>query len=96
MWIFGLIGYTLRKLRFPLAPLVIARVLGPILEPAFRRSLIMTDGSFMIFLQRPIALGILIFDVVLLVWTSVSASQKKAIADFFKGLVGINAKQRQE
>jgi putative tricarboxylic transport membrane protein len=96
MWIFGLVGYVLRKLRFPLAPLVIARVLGPILEPAFRRSLIMTDGSFMIFLQRPITLGILIFDVVLLLWTTLSGSRKKAMADFLKRLLGIKAKSPQQ
>jgi len=94
MWIFGLVGYLLRKLRFPLAPLVIARVLGPILEPAFRRSLIMTDGSFMIFVQRPITLAILVFDVVLLAWTSLSGRQKKAMADFFKRMLGIKGKAR--
>jgi putative tricarboxylic transport membrane protein len=70
VWAFGAVGYILRKAAFPLAPLVIARVLGPIMEPSFRRSLILTDGSFSIFIERPIALGILVFSLALLVWTS--------------------------
>ena len=92
MWVFGLVGYVMRKFRFPLAPLVIARVLGPILEPAFRRSLIMTGGSFIIFVQRPITFGILCFDAVLLVWTSLSARHKRKIGNFIKRLLGINKK----
>ena len=95
LWVFGLVGYMLRKLRFPLAPLVIARVLGPILEPAFRRSLIMTGGSFVIFLQRPITLGILTFNAVLLFWTSLTPGQKRAMADFFKRLFGINSRSER-
>jgi putative tricarboxylic transport membrane protein len=71
IWIFGLVGYFMRKAGFPLAPLCIGRVLGPILEPAFRRSLIMSDGSFSIFVSRPISLTILIINVLLFVWAFV-------------------------
>jgi hypothetical protein len=52
----------------------------------------MTEGSFIIFFERPIALGILIFDIVLLGWTSMSGKQKRAIAEFFKRLLGIDTK----
>lgn len=69
MWIFGIIGYGMRKLNFPLAPLVIARVLSPVIEPAFRRSLILSGGSFSIFVSRPICLFILILAAMLLIWT---------------------------
>jgi len=84
MWFFGLVGYVMRKRGFPLPPLVIAFVLGPIIEPAFRRSLIITGGSFSIFIQRPIALSILIFDALLLAWTSITPEMKKRIKTGFE------------
>ncbi len=52
---FGLIGYLLRKLDYEPAPLVLAFVLGPLLENALRQSLILSDGSFTIFITRPIS-----------------------------------------
>jgi len=66
MWIFGVIGYVMRKTGFPLAPVVIGRVLGPIIEPAFKRSLIISDGSIGIFFTRPISLFIIIAVVAIL------------------------------
>lgn len=79
MWFFGLVGYVMRKRGFSLAPLVIAKVLGPILEPAFRRALIISGGSFSIFIQRPIAFSILIFNVFLLTWASIPPEKIKAL-----------------
>jgi putative tricarboxylic transport membrane protein len=55
MLIFGVIGYIFRKLDYPLAPLVLALVLGDLAESALRQSLIMSQGSLMIFLTRPIS-----------------------------------------
>ena len=55
MLIFGVIGYAFKKLDYPLAPLVLALVLGDMAENALRQSLIMSQGSFMIFFQSPIA-----------------------------------------
>jgi putative tricarboxylic transport membrane protein len=60
MIIAGIVGYFLREFRFELAPFILAYVLGPIMEPAFRRSLIMSKGSFGIFVSHPIS-GIFIF-----------------------------------
>jgi len=56
MILFGLVGYVLRKFQYEEAPLVLAFILGPILEQAFRQSLIMSNGSLTIFVTRPIAL----------------------------------------
>jgi hypothetical protein len=53
--IFGIIGFILRRLEYPLAPLVVALVLGAPTETALRQSLIMSDGSMMIFLTRPVS-----------------------------------------
>ncbi len=60
MAIFGVVGYVMRKYKYDAAPLVLAFVLGPIMEQAFRRSLLLSDGSLLIFVQRPISL-VLIF-----------------------------------
>jgi putative tricarboxylic transport membrane protein len=58
MLIFGVIGYVFKKLDYPLAPLVLALVLGDLAENALRQSLIMSQGSLLIFATRPIACGI--------------------------------------
>jgi putative tricarboxylic transport membrane protein len=55
MLMFGVIGYVFKKLDYPLAPLVLALVLGDLAENALRQSLIMSQGSLMIFVSRPIA-----------------------------------------
>jgi putative tricarboxylic transport membrane protein len=55
MVIFGIIGYVFKKLDYPLAPLVLALVLGDLAESALRQSLIMSQGSILIFLQSPIS-----------------------------------------
>ncbi|HEX9442837.1 MAG TPA: tripartite tricarboxylate transporter permease [Candidatus Binatia bacterium] len=55
MLIFGVIGYVFKKLDYPLAPFVLALVLGDMAENALRQSLIMSQGTLTIFLTRPIA-----------------------------------------
>jgi putative tricarboxylic transport membrane protein len=52
---FGVLGYVFKKLDYPLAPLVLALVLGDLAENALRQSLIMSQGSILIFATRPIA-----------------------------------------
>jgi putative tricarboxylic transport membrane protein len=53
---FGLLGYVLRRFDYPLAPLVLGIVLGDLLDKNFRRGLVLSDGSFLPFLTRPISL----------------------------------------
>jgi putative tricarboxylic transport membrane protein len=60
MFFFGVLGYLMRKYEYPLAPLLIAFVLGPMLENALRQALILSDGSLRIFFTRPISLGFLL------------------------------------
>lgn len=55
MLIFGVVGYLMRKLDYPMAPAVLAIVLGPLAEPALRQSLLMSGGEISIFFTRPIA-----------------------------------------
>ena len=66
MLIFGVIGYLLKKFGFDPAPLVLGLVIAPIFELSLRQSLIMSGGSWQIFLQRPIALTLLLLSAVLL------------------------------
>lgn len=58
--IFGIMGYFLKKLDFPLTPMVIGIVLGSMAEKNYRRALMISNGSSSIFLQKPIALFFLI------------------------------------
>jgi putative tricarboxylic transport membrane protein len=55
MIIFGLVGYLMRKFAYEPAPMVLGFVIGPLLETAIRRSMIMSKGHVGIFFQRPIA-----------------------------------------
>jgi putative tricarboxylic transport membrane protein len=55
MLLFGVIGYVFKKLDYPIAPLVLALVLGDLAETALRQSLIISQGSLAIFFTRPIA-----------------------------------------
>ena len=52
MLVFGVIGYVFKKLDYPLAPLVLALVLGDLAENALRQSLIMSQGSLAILVRR--------------------------------------------
>jgi putative tricarboxylic transport membrane protein len=63
---FGAVGYLLRKFNFEAAPLIMAFVLGPILEESFRQSLIISRGSFAIFVSRPVSLAFLLLGVIFL------------------------------
>jgi putative tricarboxylic transport membrane protein len=64
MVIFGLVGYLMKKANYEPAPMLLAFVLGPMLEQALRQSLSISHGSFVIFFTRPISavsLGIALF-----------------------------------
>jgi putative tricarboxylic transport membrane protein len=55
MLAFGVIGFALRQLNFPMAPLVLGIVLGDILEKNLRRGLVLQDGDLTPFFTRPIS-----------------------------------------
>ncbi len=64
--VFGAVGYLLRKHQWPLAPLLLAYILGPLLEKYLIQSLSMSGGSPLIFLQRGISLTLIVLAVALL------------------------------
>ncbi len=66
MILFGVIGYFMRKFDYEAAPLVLAYVIGPLLENNLRKSLILSQGDFSIFFFRPISAGCLVVALFLL------------------------------
>ncbi|MCF7935296.1 MAG: tripartite tricarboxylate transporter permease [Synergistales bacterium] len=58
--VFGVMGYAMKKLKIPAAPMVLALILGNMMEQAFRQSLTLSMGSLMIFVEKPISLTLLI------------------------------------
>jgi len=77
---FGLLGYGLRILAFPAAPLLLGFVLGPLMEEHFRRSMLISRGDPMTFLERPVSATILAITALVLVWTLVSALRRQTSA----------------
>jgi putative tricarboxylic transport membrane protein len=68
MLAFGLIGYVAQKLEYPLAPLVLALVLGGLMEVSLRQSLKMSHFDVTIFFTRPIAATIMAIVIVIVLW----------------------------
>jgi putative tricarboxylic transport membrane protein len=68
MFIFGMVGYVMKKLGYPLAPLVLAVVLGDRTEQAFRQSLLLSQGDLSIFWSRPIVATIMAIGFMVLFW----------------------------
>ena len=78
MLVFGVVGYLLKKFQYDGAPLILAAVLGPMLEEAFRQSLMLSKGNFKIFISRPLSLCFLITACVLLIIPIVTQRKKLA------------------
>jgi len=74
---FGLFGYLLIKLGFEPAPMLLGFVLGKLLEEKLRQALIISRGSFMTFIERPISAGLLIVAVIVLAVALLPSINKK-------------------
>jgi len=79
MIFFGVLGYLFKKLDYPLAPMVLALVLGDMAEQAMRQALIMGQGSPLIFFKPPLALPIMIAAIIIFFWPLVSAWKRKLL-----------------
>ena len=76
--IFGIIGFTFKKLEIPTTPFILGFILGPLAEVNYRRGMIRTKGSFVPFLTSPISAVFLIIAVaVLLIYATKPLRQKK-------------------
>ena len=78
MLIIGVVGYGMKKFGFDPAPLVLGLVIAPIFEMTLRQSLIMSNGNWAIFLERPIALVLLALSAALLVLAAISLPRTRA------------------
>ncbi|MGZ3514479.1 MAG: tripartite tricarboxylate transporter permease, partial [Thermodesulfobacteriota bacterium] len=77
MLIFGVVGYLMKKLKYEAPPLILAFVLGPMLEYSLKQSLMVSKGSFKIFFSRPISATCLIIALVLVVLPIIPRLRKK-------------------
>ena len=77
MLFFGGVGYLMKKFDYEAAPLVLAMVLGPMMENALRQSLIMANGNAAIFFTRPISLGVVLLVLTLLILPMLPWVKKK-------------------
>lgn len=77
MLAFGVLGYGLKHLKIPPAPLALGMILGPIAEQEFRRAKILYRGSFSRMFMRPLSLLIVVFIVLSLAWPYVQEYRAK-------------------
>jgi putative tricarboxylic transport membrane protein len=80
----GAIGYVMRLFGFPFLPLVLGLVLGYLIEANYRRSLLLTGGDHIVFIQDPVALGLLITALVFVAgsaWRDIRSARRKGAAD---------------
>jgi putative tricarboxylic transport membrane protein len=68
MVVFGVVGYLFKKLKYPLAPLVLALVLGDMAETAFRQSMLLSKGNVNIFWSNGLVGSIMTLGLVILLW----------------------------
>jgi TctA family transporter len=83
LFIFGILGFFMKTLNYPIAPMILAMVLGDRSEDAFRQSMLLSQGSLTIFFERPLSATISILTLIFLAMPIVSLlrrrSTKKAI-----------------
>ena len=78
MMVFGVLGYLFKKLKYPLAPLVLALVLGDMAEASFRQAMLISQGSLAIFWSNPLVGSITALALVLLVSPAWGAMKRAA------------------
>ena len=76
---FGVVGYLMKKAKLPASPMVLALILGALLESALRRSLIISGGSAMIFFERPLSCGIMVVGIGTLLWPLLMILKKRLV-----------------
>jgi len=68
MLVFGVVGYLFKKLKYPLAPMVLALVLGDMAESSFRQAMLLSQGSLSIFWANPLVASIAGLAIIMLLW----------------------------
>lgn len=91
--VFGVIAYLMQKVDLPPVPIVLGMVLGPIAESNLRNALIMSDGSWFIFLQRPICLFFLVLTFFLVYLLKRGSMKEKKAAQALQARMAEDMKQ---
>jgi putative tricarboxylic transport membrane protein len=81
MFVAGVIGYFMQRYGFPASPIILALILGPMMEANFRRALVMSGGDYSVFITRPIAASFIALAVISLltpIIRSLLQSRKRA------------------
>jgi putative tricarboxylic transport membrane protein len=78
MLVFGVVGYLFKKLKYPMAPLVLALVLGDMAEASFRQSMLLSQGSLAIFWSNPLVGCISGLAILMLVWPLLSSFKSRS------------------
>ncbi|MDL2298726.1 tripartite tricarboxylate transporter permease [Synergistaceae bacterium OttesenSCG-928-D05] len=73
--ILGFVGYLMKKFKVPTAPLILASVVGAMMEQSYRQSMMLSDGSFGIFFGSPICIVLWIFAIGSLAWPFISEAR---------------------
>src|SRR3546814_18645764 len=76
MLMFGIIGYAFKKLDYPMAPPVLALVLGDMAESNFRNAMILSDGDLSIFWSNELVGGICALSLLMMFWPAISNGPK--------------------
>jgi TctA family transporter len=77
MVVFGILGYFMKKTNYPMAPMVLAIVLGDKAEESFRQSLLGSGGSLGIFFSNPLVTTIMVLGLIALFWSVISSGWAK-------------------
>ena len=72
MLMFGVIGYVFKKLDYPMAPMVLALVLGDRAEDSFRQSMLISQGSMDVFFSNGLVGSVMTLSLVMLFWPVLS------------------------
>lgn len=68
LMILGILGFILTKFGFPIPPIVLGLILGPIIEPNFRRALMGAEMNPLVFVSTPLSSGLLLLSIILVTW----------------------------
>jgi len=77
MYAIGVMGFFMRRFDFPVAPVILGVILGPLMEAQFRRTLLVSDGDFGAFVERPFADALLVLAILALVVPVALSSVRK-------------------
>ena len=80
LFLFGIVGYLMRRFDFPVAPAIIGMILGPLAEENFRRALSITQGDYSVFVTHPISATLLAIAALIIVAPSLVRWRQRRLA----------------